>query len=199
MKRWAGIVAALCLWPSAAQAHLVTTGFGRFYDGVAHLAMTPSDLLVVLGMGLLAGLGGARAARPVLVLMPAAWLCGGLIGMVWPGHSESPAIMTLSFGLLGVLVVLDCRLPRGILLGLASGAGFLHGYTNGATMTAGGRDWLALVGATTAVFVLATLLPAVVVSLRQAWMRVAVRVAGSWIAAIGMLMLGWLARGVGWR
>jgi urease accessory protein len=33
-----------------------------------------------------------------------------------------------------------------------------------------------------------------VVSLRAAWARVAVRVAGSWIAAIGFLMLGWALR-----
>ena len=44
---------------------------------------------------------------------------------------------------------------------------------------------------------MATLLPALVVSLKQQWMRVAVRVAGSWIAAIAILMLGWLARGNG--
>jgi hydrogenase/urease accessory protein HupE len=174
---------------------LVSTGFGKFYDGVAHLAMTPSDLLVVLGVGLLAGLCGAAAARPVLVLMPLAWLCGGLIGMALPESAELPVIMTLSFGLLGVLVALDLALPRAVVLGLACGAGFLHGYVNGATMTAGGRDWPALVGATTAVFVLATLLPAMVVSLRAAWMRIAVRVAGSWIAAVGILVLGWLARG----
>jgi hypothetical protein len=30
---------------------------------------------------------------------------------------------------------------------------------------------------------------------RAAWGRVAVRVAGSWLTAAGILMLGWLARG----
>jgi hypothetical protein len=34
-----------------------------------------------------------------------------------------------------------------------------------------------------------------VVSLRAAWTRIAVRVAGSWVAAVGMLMFGWLVRG----
>jgi len=33
------------------------------------------------------------------------------------------------------------------------------------------------------------------VSLKQPWMRIAVRVAGSWVAAIGMLMFGWMAQG----
>jgi hypothetical protein len=30
--------------------------------------------------------------------------------------------------------------------------------------------------------------------MRVRWVRVAVRVAGSWIAAIGLLMLGWAMR-----
>ena len=35
------------------------------------------------------------------------------------------------------------------------------------------------------------LLAALVVSLKAPWTRIAVRVAGSWIVAIGMFMLGW--------
>jgi hypothetical protein len=32
------------------------------------------------------------------------------------------------------------------------------------------------------------------VQLRQPWTRIAVRVVGSWIAASGLLMLGWATR-----
>jgi len=35
---------------------------------------------------------------------------------------------------------------------------------------------------------------AFVVRLRAGWARIAVRVAGSWIAACGLLLLGWAAR-----
>jgi len=48
-----------------------------------------------------------------------------------------------------------------------------------------------------AVFVLVALVAALVVSLRAQWARVTVRVAGSWIKAIGLLMLGWTYRGMG--
>jgi hypothetical protein len=33
-----------------------------------------------------------------------------------------------------------------------------------------------------------------VVSLHKEWARITVRVAGSWIGAIGLLMLGWAVR-----
>jgi len=47
------------------------------------------------------------------------------------------------------------------------------------------------------VFVLVALVAALVVSLRAQWARVTVRVAGSWITAIGLLMLGRTYRGMG--
>jgi len=45
------------------------------------------------------------------------------------------------------------------------------------------------------VFVLIVLAAALVVQLRAHWARIAVRVAGSWIAASGLLMLGWSFHG----
>ena len=53
---------------------------------------------------------------------------------------------------------------------------------------------VSLLGMVVAVFTLVALVSSLVVPLRQTWSRVAVRVAGSWIAAIGLLLLGWAAR-----
>jgi hypothetical protein len=50
-----------------------------------------------------------------------------------------------------------------------------------------------------ALVVLIALVAASVVSLHQPWARIAVRVAGSWMAAIGVLMLGWALHGGNWR
>ena len=71
----------LLLWPAAAHAHLVSTGFGPFYDGVTHLVMSPDDLLAVLALALLSGLLGARHGRAALFTLPATWLIGGLVGV----------------------------------------------------------------------------------------------------------------------
>ena len=54
---------------------------------------------------------------------------------------------------------------------------------------------VALLGLTSGVFVLIVIAAAFVVQLRAQWARIAVRVAGSWIAASGLLMLGWSFRG----
>lgn len=189
--------AALCLAPVEAHAHLVQTGFGTFYDGVVHLFLTPPDLLVAIGLGLLAGLCGSAASRGVLFALPAAWLAGEMAGSLFPASLTLPWLTTVSFGAVGVLVAVNANLPRALLVALASGAGLLHGFVNGQTMVAAGTDRLGMIGASVSVFLVITLSSALVVSLRANWTRVAVRVAGSWIAAIGLLMLGWLVRGQG--
>ena len=195
MRRRVAIAALLCLTPVPAHAHLVSTGFGAYYDGMAHLLLTPQDWLLVLAMGLLAGLCGRAASRATLVALPVAWFVGGMAGVAFASAGAPALAPVLSILAIGFLVALDRRLAPVVVAMLACVAGLLHGFVNGATMVVAGRTWLALLGAATAVFVLATLLPAAVVGLRPRWTRVMVRVMGSWIAATGILMLGWILRG----
>lgn len=177
-----------------AEAHLVETGFGAFYDGVAHVVLTPADLLLVLALALLAGQRGTAAARYALFALPLAWLAGGLLGTRWPDAGASSLWTTLTFLLAGALVALDAKVRDAGIAVLAVLAGLAHGFANGATMGAFAGGGLALGGAVTAVFCVIAILAAEVSALPAGWPRIAVRVAGSWIAAAGLLMLGWLAR-----
>ena len=180
--------------PATAHAHLVNTGLGPFYDGVSHLALTPEDFLPALAQALLAGLGGARAGRLVLVALPASWLAGGLVGLDVPMSGTAPALTTVSFLVLGGLVATDARLRPEWIAGLALVLGVLHGYSNGSAMAEAGLGALGLVGAVSTLFTIVALAAALVVALSAPWARIAVRVAGSWIAATGLLLLGWSLR-----
>ena len=187
----------IVLWPSISLAHLVNTGLGPFYDGVSHLAMSPDDLLSALALALLAGLSGARAGRHVLFILPPVWLVGGLFGLRMEQEISLAMFSILSFLVSGALVALGRKLPLILISALAFCFGFLHGFLNGTAIAQVGGGFLALFGIALAVFVLTALFSALVVSLRAQWARVTVRVAGSWIAAIGLLMLGWAYRGMG--
>lgn len=178
-----------------AHAHLVETGFGAYYDGLAHVVATPADLLVVLALALFAGQRGTKAARWALFVLPLAWLAGGIVGARTPGAGALPLWTTATFLVAGALVALDARVREPGVAALSVAAGLLHGLVNGATMGATGASGLALAGAATTVFVVTALVAAEVTVLPAGWPRVAVRVGGSWIAAAGLLMLGWLARG----
>ena len=193
--RMAAVAGALALaaCPSRAEAHLVTTGLGPLYDGLLHFVLAPEDLVTVLALALLVGLRGVSHGRRALFVLPAAWLLGGVIGLA--GHGGVSLIWTaLSFVLLGGLVASDARLPLGATTLLAALLGLGHGYLNGAALARPGPGAVGLLGIVAAVFTLVALAASFVVPLRAVWARVVVRVAGSWIAAIGLLLIGWAIR-----
>lgn len=181
------------LRPWVAEAHLVTTGMGPVYDGIGHLLLTPEDLVPVVALALLAGLRGATHGRRALFLLPVAWLVGGFLGLLAKASPAFP-VSSLSFLILGALVAADVRLPAYAFAVLAIVLGLVHGALNGAALQ-GGAGSLGMLGITAALFVLVALASAFVISLERPWSRVAVRVAGSWVAALGLLMMGWAFRG----
>ncbi len=180
--------------PATAEAHLNVTGMGPVYDGVAHFFMSPEDLVPVLAFALLAGLRGASYGRRALFVLPAAWLLGGLVGLPESATNGSAVLSAVWFLLLGGLLAADVQFP--LLLGtlLAAVLGLDKGYLNGAGMGHPETAVVALVGLVSAVFVMIAVASAFVVTLRAEWARIAVRVVGSWVAASGLLMLGWAFR-----
>lgn len=176
--------------PAPVFAHLVTTGLGPLFDGIGHMMVTPEDLLPVVALALLAGLGGMVYARTVLFTVAGAWLGGGLIGLIF-GWGAPLAVTALSFLILGGLVAADCPLnvKAGVVLAVA--LGLVHGQMNGAEMGTAGLGVVGLLGTVGCLFVLASLVAGFVASLERPWTRIAVRVAGSWIVAVGLLYVGW--------
>lgn len=184
-------VGALLLCPAPAHAHLVTTGLGPVYDGIGHFLLSPDDVLPALALALFAGLRGPRPGRLALFILPVAWLAGGFAGRFAPGLPAFP-LTPFSFLLLGGLVAADAPLPATLVAAIAGALGLLHGFLNGfAIEQAGASVPLELTGIMAVLFVLVALAAALVVSLRRPWTRIVVRVAGSWIAATGLLLLGW--------
>jgi urease accessory protein len=185
------LLAAVLMTAAPAQAHLMNSGFGPFYDGLAHPLISPEDLLPALAVTLLAGLGGARQGRLVLATLPAAWLAGMAAGFVI-GLPAAPAwLIAVLTALVGALVASDLRLPLTALIAIAAGLGALHGYDNGRDLATTTGALLAIVGIACSLFAVVSLVAGQVVVLRAQWARLAVRICGSWIAAIGLLMLGW--------
>jgi hydrogenase/urease accessory protein HupE len=177
-----------------AAAHLMNSGFGPLYDGLAHPLLSPEDLLPVAAIALLAGLSGAQAGRFVLAALPLAWLAGMAAGSAVglpPLPARLDAVATVA---LGVLVASDRRLPAAVLAALAAALGALHGYANGHDLAGTSGLLLGVAGIACSLFALVSLLAGQTAVVRAQWARLAVRISGSWIAAIGMLMFGWSFR-----
>lgn len=177
-------------------AHLVTTGLGPIYDGIGHLVLSLDDLVPVIGLALLAGLRGPAGGRWALFLLPIVWFVAGVIGLYVPHDQLTFPYQCISFLLLGILVASDAPIPAFMVAGLAIIMGCVHGYLNGiAIRSVGiGAGTLELIGIMVSLFVLIALFSSLVITLRWPAARIVVRVAGSWIAAFGLLLLGWAFR-----
>jgi hypothetical protein len=178
-----------------AHAHLMTTGLGPFYDGLTHLLVSPEYLLPMIALALLAGLHGPRFGRAVLFALPAAWLAGNVVGLLVAPHVAMPVATAAVTIVVGGMAAAGRPLPLALVMGFAIVVGVLAGGLNGVELATTGASPLAAAGSAAALFVVVSLVTGQVASLRAAWARIAVQVAGSWIAAIGLFMLGWAVRG----
>ena len=189
----AGSALALASWGPPAHAHLVETGLGPVYDGIAHFALTPEDLIPALALAVLTGLRGSDHARRVIFVLPLAWLIAGLVGasvrVPLPGSLAWLPLLGL-----GALVAADFRMPAAATTAIAVVVGGFLGLANGMAMTQAGAGMRGVLGIVSAVFVVTTLAAAAAVAWQSGWLRIAWRVAGSWIAASGLLLLGWSLR-----
>jgi hydrogenase/urease accessory protein HupE len=188
------LAAWLGLCPLSASAHLASTGMGPLYDGFQHFLLSPEDIVPVVALAMFAGLRGPAHARAMFALLPASWFAGCLLGTLTGMTPPSWPLPAISFLVLGGLVATDAQLSIRVIASLAVALGLTHGAMNGAGM----RWSLPLLGAyaglAAAVLVTATLISAFVLRLQRPWMRIVVRVAGSWIVASGLLLLGWSLR-----
>jgi urease accessory protein len=184
------------LAPGAAQAHLVATGMGPVYDGITHFGLSPEDFLPVVGLGLLAGLGGARPSRAALVGVTGGWLAGGalaLSGLALPPIALPVATAAL-YLVIGGLLAANLRMTPALLVALGGALGLVRGAADLMGVASGAAHGLTLLGMAAAVFVVLALAASVTLPMRRLWMIVAARVGGSWLAALGLLFAGWIVR-----
>jgi hypothetical protein len=194
--RTLGAAALLAALPAAAQAHLVVTGMGPIYDGITHFGLSPEDLIPVAALALYAGLRGPATARLLLAVLPLAWLAGGAValgGISAPATALSVATAG-AFLAIGGLLAANLRLPPAASAVAAAGLGLMRGFVDLSGAAFSGGHLLTLAGMCASVFVVFALAASLTLPLQRFWMIVAARVGGSWLAALGLLLAGWVWR-----
>jgi len=187
-------IVAWALLPRVAEAHLVVTGLGPLYDGATHFALSPEDILPTLALALFAGLKGPRPARLALATLAAAWLVGGILAGLTPALPPivSAALTAVLLLGLGGALAADLAAPAWACAAAAATLGLVRG---GADLGgAGPGAWLQAFGMAAAAAVLFAIAASITLPLKRLWMIIAARVAGSWVAATGLLLAGWLIR-----
>lgn len=182
--------------PGAAQAHLITTGMGPIYDGISHFGMSPEDFLPVIALAFFSGFRGPYCARMLLAILPVCWFAGGLAA-IW-GAAPPAVFLTSATALLflavGGMLASNIKLPVTLCCGVAALLGIVRGMSDVSGATANAAHVLSLIGMCASVAVVFALATSVTLPLKRSWVIIATRVGGSWIAALGILLAGWIIR-----
>jgi urease accessory protein len=173
---------------SSAHAHAVE-GVGDFYAGMLHPVIALETLLPTIALALLAGQQERGGALLAVALFPATVGIGGLAAQFVPASTTWDAVNLVSIPVLGIAVAWARALPRWAIAAIAVTVGAALGATNGAEATASMSAWLFVPGLTVSALFLIVVVVGLVRSAEKQWARIAVRVAGSWIAAIGVMVL----------
>ena len=175
-------------------AHLTPTGYGPWGDGMARLFLEPIELLLVIALVLLAVQSGRPSTDRLPLLLPLAWLLGGVIGLTLSAELLQAMACTAVVAAAGLLVALGVRLRPRVLLPLVALLTAAFALVAGSALAGHSGALAALLGETVAIAVLTTLLTQLLAPPHPRWLAIAVRVGGSWITAASLLMLGWLVR-----
>ena len=182
---------------SPAFAHTVNPKLGGFYAGFLHPITALEHVLPFFVLGILAGQLGEERGRYMVLIFPGAIAVGAVSALWIPGVHGIGLINILSAAVLGALVASAWRMP--MLLFYAAGIifGLTHGYANGAAIGDKIAPYFFIPGVAVAAAVVVAygmLGTDYVLRLKAGWPRIAVRVAGSWVAAIGILVLSLSAK-----
>lgn len=197
-RAWPVIVALVLAVaaPSVAQAHLNATGMGPIYDGITHFGLSPEDYLPTIALAFFAGLRGPATTRLLLAVLPLAWLAGGFAGLAGlaPPAAAMSAATAAMFLVVGGGLAANLEPPRIVIAGVAAALGALRGVADLSGVDASLPHLASLAGMAASVFVVFAVAASLTLPLTRAWMVIAVRVSGSWLAASGLLLAGWVWR-----
>jgi hydrogenase/urease accessory protein HupE len=188
-------VALLLALPTTASAHTANSGVGDFFGGVLHPLTTPTHLLVLLGIGLLAGQRSPLNLKiPLAVFIPVTALAllittTGVVKNVYP-----PVLIGIAL-VAGALVALGKTLPAfvtGTIFALAALAlGLDSAVETGVPISIAKTllgTWLGLILAVADIAYYLSFFT------KQKWQQVGIRVAGSWITAASFMILAFALR-----
>jgi urease accessory protein len=183
--------------PKMAEAHIVAARLGDFYAGALHPLTELQDLILWAAMGVLAGSLGAARGRWLVLVFPLGLLAGFACGRASGVVSVSPAADAGMILMLGLLLAAAIRLPTALLCAIAFALAAMRGATNAGDPGPESDRLLFAAGLASAGYTSITLIMALTLAFRRAdaepataWRAVAIRAFGGWIAAIGLMMVG---------
>ena len=181
--------------PLAAHAHTSVQGMGEFIGGLLHPVVTPSHLLVIIGLGMLAGrTSPPPMKRPMACFIPLTALALALTCTSWV-KAVHPVLLHGIGLILGALIASGKSPATAVTCGLFALAALALGFDSGPEVNGVAARVKALLGTGLGLIVLVYDV-AIYVSLgaHTNWLKIALRILGAWMVAISVLMLAFALR-----
>lgn len=174
---------------------MAVEGAGQIANGALHPFITPSHALVLLALGLLAGQQVPLDLKGVIRVFAPVSATALFLTRFWqPGEFYQPALIGIALGV-AILVGLEKRLPKSALAVIcgtaASGVGIDSGVVSATPFIVAKTlvgTWLGMNAAVAYIAICASN------GADKKWARAAIRIIGSWIVAIAMLVLAFSLR-----
>ncbi len=186
---WALSIVLLACLPESTSAHTIIAGVSGFEGGLLHPLMVPTHVINVIALALLIGQRPSDE-RSALIAIFAAGLLGAMALVVLAFATDRAETMLLGTAILsGVTLAARARLPFLLVALLAIATGFTLQLDSVPSSIFASETLLALSGAALAALAEVALIAFLAARAEWPWLVIAIRIAGSWIAAIALLML----------
>lgn len=192
ITRLAAIAVPFALAAGAAQAHTGVGPTGGFMAGLAHPLFGVDHLLAMVAVGVWATLLGGRATWLVPAAFIAVMVVGGVLALAAVGLPVVELMIAASVVVLGGLVAARLKAPAAIGMAVVAVFALFHGHAHGMEMPAGAGGLLYFAGfamTTAGLLGLGVTIGRLAGRLREGREGLAVRAAGSAIAAAGVLLM----------
>lgn len=194
---WWSVLVLIVALPPRAQAHLTLKGVNDFWAGALHPVLTPAHILVLLSLGLELGQRSGTLLRYPLAAFASLSAVGLAVATLGGIAGIHPVILTGLALITGALVALKKQLPQFFCSALVGAGALAMGLDSGVDWGTPTTVFVTLLGTWIALnVVLMNLIYGVSQAAEQPrqWLHIGIRVAGSWIVAISLLMLAFALR-----
>ncbi|WP_027578988.1 HupE/UreJ family protein [Bradyrhizobium sp. Ai1a-2] len=195
-----GLIAAAVLLAQAspAEAHIVAARLGDFYAGALHPLTDLQDVILWGAMGVLGGTLGAARGRWLVLVFPLGLLAGLALGQDFEITLTGSTVDAGMVLVLGLLLATAVRIPTVALCALAFALAVIRGMANATDLGPETDRLLFAAGLACSGYAVITLVMALVLAFRGAdtsvptsWRKITLQALGGWIAAIGLMMVGY--------
>lgn len=196
LARSAAAAAAAGLASASALAHSPIPGIGIFYSGALHPFISPAHLVALLALGLAIGQRAQRGAadlallKPPLLALLAATVAALAITLagVW-GDPDTDRVLLVLAAATGMAVAAAWGPPLPVLMALAGAVAVAVLIASAPTGVDAAARRTSLIGTSAVTVFLVSYVAVMVAVAQRAWLHIAVRVFGSWLAAAALLVL----------